>query len=69
VPFFGISNSLMTGWFRDNDFEADGVLGKAVFLPDVMGFGGALFLIIGVMLLWYLIVDWNEDSNKLIVEM
>jgi uncharacterized protein len=69
VPFFGISNSLMTGWFKDAEFEADGVLGKAVFLPDVMGFGGALFLIIGVMLLWYLIVDWNEDSNKLIVEM
>lgn len=69
VPFFGISNSIMTGWFKDAEFEADGVLGKAVFLPDVMGFGGSLFLIIGVMLLWYLIVDWNEDSNKLIVEM
>jgi uncharacterized membrane protein YedE/YeeE len=69
VPFFGISNSIMTGWFRDAEFEADGVLGKAVFLPDVMGFGGALILVMVIMVLWYLIVDWNEESNKLIVEM
>lgn len=69
VPFFAISNSILTAWFRDNDFEADGVLGSYVYLPDVMGYGGSLFLITFVLLAWYLIVDWNEDANKLIVEM
>ncbi len=66
---FGISNSIMTAWFKDNDFEADGVLGKYVYLPDTMGYGATLFMIGVIMILWYLIVDWNEDSNKLIVEM
>ncbi len=69
VPIFAISNSIITAWFIDREFEADGVLGKFVFLPDVFGFGGTLFLISGFLLAWYLIVDWNEDSNKLIVEM
>jgi hypothetical protein len=34
-----------------------------------MGYGATLFMIGVIMILWYLIVDWNEDSNKLIVEM
>lgn len=69
VPFFGISTSIMTSWFRDNDFEADGVLGSYVYLPDVMGYGGTLLLIMAVMVIWYLIVTWNEETNKLIVPM
>lgn len=69
VPIFGVTNSIMTGWFRDADFEADGVLGSYLFLPDVMGFGGSLFLVAGAMLAWYLIVEWNEDSNKLVLDM
>ena len=71
VPFFGISTSIMTAWFRDNDFEADGVLGSSVYLPDVLGlgYGGALFLLIFLMVIWYLVVSWNEETNKLIVPM
>ena len=69
VPFFGISTSIMTSWFRDNDFEADGVLGSYVYLPDVMGYGGTLLLIMAVMVIWYLVVTWNEETNKLIVPM
>ena len=45
VPFFAITSSIMTAWFRDNDFEADGLLGSFVYLPDVMGYGGTLLLI------------------------
>lgn len=69
VPFFALSNSMMTAWFRDNDFEADGVLGKYIYLPDVMGYGPTLLLIAAVMVVWYLVVTWNEDTNKLIVPM
>ncbi len=69
VPFFSISNSIMTAWFKDNDFEADGVLGSFVYLPDVFGYGGTLFLIILLMIVWYLVVSWNEETNKLIVPM
>ncbi len=81
VPFFGIANSLMTKWFNSMDFEGmeawrdegitnAGKLGKFVFLPDTfLGYGGTLLLIALIMGIWYLVVRWNEDSNKLIVEM
>ncbi len=69
VLFFGLSNSMMVAWFRDQDFEADGVLGKFVYLPDVMGYGPTLVLILAFLALWYVIVTWNEESNKLLVPM
>ncbi|MFH2122169.1 MAG: YeeE/YedE thiosulfate transporter family protein [Pseudomonadota bacterium] len=69
VPFFAVSNSIMTKWFKANNFEKDGVLGSYVYLPDVMGYGGTLFFIAAIMMIWYLVVTWNEDTNKLIVPM
>lgn len=69
VPVFGISTSIMTAWFKENDFEADGVLGSALYLPDVFGYGGTLILLIILMIIWYLVVSWNEETNKLIVPM
>jgi uncharacterized membrane protein YedE/YeeE len=49
--------------------EQAGKLGKYIFLPDVMGYGYTLLLIGFAMALWYVIVTWNEDANKLIVPM
>jgi len=49
--------------------EQAGKLGKYIFLPDVMGYGYTLLLIGAVMAIWYIIVTWNEDANKLIVPM
>ncbi len=69
VPFFGIASSIMTSWVRDYEFEADGVLGKFVYMPEVMGYGPTLLLIALAMLVWYLVVSWNEETNKLIVPM
>jgi hypothetical protein len=81
VPFFGISNALMTTWFRsmgDDGLEGyfeegeivSGGLGKFVYLPETfLGYGGTLALITLAMMAWYLVVKWNEDSNKLIVPM
>jgi uncharacterized protein len=69
VPFFGISNSLMTKWFKAYDFEGNGYLGRKIFMPEVMGYGWTLGFIAFMMALWYVVVTWNEDSNKLIVPM
>lgn len=81
VPFFGISNSLMTAWFKAKDVEGmvdwredgitdAGMLGEFVYMPDTfLGYGGTLILVALVMAAWYLVVKWNEDSNKLIVPM
>ena len=69
VPFFAIVSSVMTAWFKDNDFEADGVLGSYVYIPDFLGYGGTLLIIGVTMIAWYLVVTWNEETNKLIVPM
>ena len=81
APVFGISNALMTGWFRENDWEGmeefidegvvnDGIFGRFVYMPDTwLGYGGTLALIFLAMALWYIIVTWNEESEKLIVPM
>jgi len=69
VPFFAITSSIMTAWFKDNDFEADGVLGSYVYLPDIFGYGPTLLLVGCAMIAWYLVVSWNEETNKLIVPM
>ncbi len=74
VPFFAIANSLMTKWFQnfgpdEINLERAGKLGSYVYLPDVMGYGPTLLLIAFIMMVWYLVVTWNEDTNKLIVPM
>ncbi|WP_417915472.1 YeeE/YedE thiosulfate transporter family protein [Candidatus Electronema sp. JM] len=69
VPFFGIANSLMTKWFRVYDFEGKGYLGRKIFMPEALGYGWTLGIIAFMMALWYVVVTWNEDSNKLIVPM
>ncbi len=110
VPFFGISNSLMTMWFKGMEFEIGGAklndlmtqakfglidydvdeiqeaieaaetvsvtgleqagyLGKYIYMPDAMGYGWTLGLIALSMAIWYILITWNEDSNKLIVPM
>ena len=75
VPFFAITNSIFVAWLQDNEFEANGYLGSKVYLPAVhfhgwtLGYGGALLLIGLIMALWYVVVTWNEETNKLVVPM
>jgi uncharacterized membrane protein YedE/YeeE len=50
--------------------EQAGKLGEYMYLPDALGgYTPTLIMIALVMALWYVIVTWNEDSNKLIVPM
>jgi len=69
VPFFSLSNSLMLAWFSAYRFEEKGYLGSYLYLPDALGYGYTMALIVGFALIWYLVVSWNEDSNKLILPM
>jgi uncharacterized membrane protein YedE/YeeE len=39
-------------------------LGVAVFLPAVLGWSGAVLLILAVMLAWALAATWNETTNR-----
>ncbi|WP_022852788.1 YeeE/YedE thiosulfate transporter family protein [Thermodesulfatator atlanticus] len=67
--FFALSNSLIRHYFAEYDVIENGYLGKAVFMPEYLGYGGTLFLITLICVVWYIIIDWNEDSNKMVIEM
>jgi len=45
-----------------------GILPKSmqemVFLPDILGYTGAVVLMLLFLLLWYIFVKWNEKTGK-----
>ncbi|MGB7911562.1 MAG: YeeE/YedE thiosulfate transporter family protein [Desulfobaccales bacterium] len=63
---FATSNSLMTEWLRAWGIRPK--LGSAVFLPYYLGWEGAVFLVIGIALIWLVVLAWNEQTNKFTVE-
>jgi hypothetical protein len=70
TPVFGVTCALLGNWIQENGYEAAGKLGSRVFMPDTfLGYGGTLALILLAMAIWYVVVDWNEDSNKFVVDM
>jgi hypothetical protein len=50
-------------------YEKAGYLGKYIYMPDAIGVGWTLTIIAFMMALWYVVVTWNEESNKLVVPM
>ena len=47
-----------------------GKLGQFIYMPyTFLGYGGTLALIFVVMAAWWIIVDWNEETNKFLIEM
>jgi uncharacterized membrane protein YedE/YeeE len=39
-------------------------LKEAVFLPDTLGYGGAITLMLLVLFIWYIFVKWNERTGR-----
>ncbi len=35
-----------------------------MFLPEYLGYTGAVVLILVILLLWYIFVKWNEKTGK-----
>ena len=68
VVFFSLTNAILR-YYLDNVWEIwdKGILGKAVYLPDIFGYGGAFIILAIVILLWYLFVDWNEKTEKFVI--
>jgi uncharacterized membrane protein YedE/YeeE len=46
------------------DAAARGRLGRAVFLPAVLGWGGAIAAVVVLMLAWAAFATWNEASGR-----
>ena len=71
--FFGmacaIGSMLSQKYNWEGSIEEGSSLGSYVYLPDIFGYGGTLALIFLAMAVWYIIVVWNEETNKLMLEM
>ncbi len=68
VIFFALTNAILR-YYMDNVWEIwdKGILGSAVYLPDVFGYAGTFIILSLVILLWYIFVDWNEKTEKFVI--
>jgi uncharacterized membrane protein YedE/YeeE len=73
TPIFGLTSALgallVQKYNLEGSIEEGSKLGSYVYMPDTLGYGGTLALIFLLMAAWYVIVDWNEDTNKFTLEM
>ncbi|MBU0960951.1 MAG: YeeE/YedE family protein [Proteobacteria bacterium] len=73
TPFFGmacaVGSMLSKKYNWEGSIEEGSSLGSYVYLPHLFGYSGTLALIFLIMAVWYLIVAWNEETNKLMLEM
>ena len=61
VAMFAAGASLMRQVLAQGEWLRK--LGTAVFLPNVIGWGGAMALVALVMAAWYLFASWNESTK------
>jgi uncharacterized membrane protein YedE/YeeE len=62
VATFGIGASLARAWAGRADLLDK--LGRALFLPERLGWPGAMLVVVAIMALWYLFATWNEHSRR-----
>jgi uncharacterized protein len=62
VLFFASGAALMRLFLTRT--ELIGKLGSANFLPNLIGWGGALSVVVVVMVFWYVISGWNEQRKQ-----
>lgn len=65
VVAFALSTSLFRTWLDESGWLMK--LGEPVFIPDLVGWKLAVASVIGIMLLWYLVIVWNEVKRKLVI--
>jgi uncharacterized protein len=68
VVFFALSTSLFKAWIRSSA-GLTSLMGYRVFMPNFISYKWSLILIIVIMLAYYLITTWNEETEKFVVEM
>ena len=62
---FALSGSFFREWLATSGWSMK--LGEALFIPDLIGWKMGVFSICLLMLVWYLIVSWNEATRKLVI--
>ena len=62
VFFFAVGASITRLFLARADLL--GELGSALFLPDLAGWGGAIWGVVVLMTVWYLLAGWNEQRKS-----
>jgi uncharacterized membrane protein YedE/YeeE len=62
VFFFALGTSMMRRWLVST--ELIGRLGSALFLPNLLGWASAIWSVVALMALWYLLSGWNESRKS-----
>ena len=62
---FALSGSYFREWLEDSGWIMK--LGEPIFIPDFIGWKIGLLSICVLMLVWYMIVSWNESTRKLVI--
>jgi uncharacterized membrane protein YedE/YeeE len=62
VFFFAIGASMMRRWLVSTELVRQ--LGSALFLPNLIGWTSAIWGVVAVMALWYLLSGWNEQRKS-----
>ena len=62
IAFFAVGSSLSRRILVQTQLLQK--LGTAVFLPNVVGWAGALWLVVALLGSWYVLATWNERSRK-----
>ena len=62
---FALSGSYFREWLATSGWSMK--LGEPLFIPDLIGWKMGVFSICLLMLVWYLIVSWNEATRKLVI--
>ena len=62
---FALSSSYFREWLGVSGWSMK--LGEALFIPELIGWKMGILSVCLLMLVWYLIVSWNEATRKLVI--
>ena len=68
VISFALSTSLFKAWIKSSE-GLNSFMGHRVFLPDFLTYKWSLILVIVIMLAYFIITTWNEETEKFVVEL
>ncbi|MGA8180728.1 MAG: YeeE/YedE thiosulfate transporter family protein [Desulfobacterales bacterium] len=68
VIFFALSTSLFKAWMVSSA-ALNSLMGYRVFMPNFISYKWSLILVIAIMLVYYLVTAWNEETEKFVVEL
>ncbi len=67
VVFFCLSTSVVKAGIKSSKALTK-LMGHRVFLPDFLSYKWTLILLIALLLVYYLLATWNEETDKFTVE-